>query len=1262
MTLLQEQPGAEQSGYQLGKVDPRSSEDIYHQALALARIYCPEWLNAQQSELDEQDLGIVLLKLFTQLCDTVSRRINQLPQKQLLSFYQFLGLDTRLPKPARVLLSFNLDKSVQEPILIPAGVQVASAKDQKIVYETTEPLRASNFGLVAAYAVDPGSDSTLDLTDIVVGKQQNFNILGSNLVNTEEQPTPNLEYLQHSMMLSSTYFDYQTAAQLVLAIQFDRVPPDQGKTKQRHSETQAFFRWFGFDDKGKQIELNPKLVWQGNELSVTFNNLVLYPGTVAGQTANYLLWTLDASALAKADSKIWSSVSNSNDSPDPDSPADSVGSDSSKKTDNDSGPLGLQLPMIGQITGLHFSLSAQNVPWDALFVNSSQVSAKKGFYIFGNNPAPKDVFYFASKEAFKQGFNVTLNLLINPGLPNKSLRLAWQFFDGLQWQALPAYNWIKYRDSQSSETSWQDLPSGTAFNFDLPGIEEAEVEINFTCPDIGLAKINDVESRWIRVQIINGDYGDRYTLTPLDLEQQQQLQQALEGKLQQLANEWQDSVIPDESEFKLKELMTLGDFNHKDHSSWINGILGGLFSFGSKAILEKLMGSSVEALFDYKSPVKVKPRSNVLDYSGLDSVSPSLNENMQKFLDDEITWQKILAYLAEQEWVVGSKKNCVPPYMSAFTLQYSKEKAEVEHCISENNFQLRQGLHPPFYPFYAISGEPSLFLGFQGDVSQLKWNGYFSFSIPNPSKQTASKDDYGVGYQYYSEDGWQTLALDVDQTDNLTRSGMIAWHLPDQEQAEQRKVPAAQMNTLFSCSSPMFWVRLRRTKFTEKSDDTTKIVSSLASVAASEPQQNNDNHLVPAEVLEGIQVKGIYPNSVWAEDYTTHTNQVLGTSNQTENQQFQISPSLVYPGQQIEVREMTWPVPEQVRMIELESGKGAIHEVVNNGHKEVWVRWAAVPSLQLSGPKSRHYMIDPYTGTITFGDGVRGMIPPTLKNNIVARWYQRSHSGQTMPGAGELTKLLRNLANVKAVTNYEAAIGKQTQELTSDFLARAPQVIQTRDRAVTLHDFQFLAMQSTNLVARAKCCQEETTPHLIEVIIVPDSHYGSYYPGADLSQKVADYLQQRALPTLKSQIMIRAPSYTRITVAAKLTIDPDYTQASVRSAVVKALQQFLDPVVGQTDHQGWDFGAVVFSSQVSSVIRNVDGVVEILNTAGVASVASVSAFTEVSMDNSEKAEDAEDIDLAEADSSSDDLGSGSFTQVHLGERSLPLPGEINITF
>ena len=45
-----------------------------------------------------------------------------------------------------------------------------------------------------------------------------------------------------------------------------------------------------------------------------------------------------------------------------------------------------------------------------------------------------------------------------------------------------------------------------------------------------------------------------------------------------------------------------------------------------------------------------------------------------------------------------------------------------------------------------------------------------------------------------------------------------------------------------------------------------------------------------------------------------------------------------------------------------------------------WVRYKRVESFFASGPRSRHYTLDYVTGTIAFGDGRRGIVPPEGKN------------------------------------------------------------------------------------------------------------------------------------------------------------------------------------------------------------------------------------------------------------------------------------------
>ena len=41
-----------------------------------------------------------------------------------------------------------------------------------------------------------------------------------------------------------------------------------------------------------------------------------------------------------------------------------------------------------------------------------------------------------------------------------------------------------------------------------------------------------------------------------------------------------------------------------------------------------------------------------------------------------------------------------------------------------------------------------------------------------------------------------------------------------------------------------------------------------------------------------------------------------------------------------------------------------------------WVRWEEIPDLALADGGDRVYTLDPYQGTIRFGDGRQGRVPP----------------------------------------------------------------------------------------------------------------------------------------------------------------------------------------------------------------------------------------------------------------------------------------------
>jgi hypothetical protein len=120
---------------------------------------------------------------------------------------------------------------------------------------------------------------------------------------------------------------------------------------------------------------------------------------------------------------------------------------------------------------------------------------------FGELPALFDTFYIASDEAFsKKGALIMLNIDSEwapdedssnkqDSVPNAVL--SWEFWNGKSWQTLTVY--------------------------DRTDRFEHKGEITFICPlDIAKTQVNGEEKYWIRVRIIDGDFGREIILIPTD--------------------------------------------------------------------------------------------------------------------------------------------------------------------------------------------------------------------------------------------------------------------------------------------------------------------------------------------------------------------------------------------------------------------------------------------------------------------------------------------------------------------------------------------------------------------------------------------------------------------------------------------------------------------------------------------------------------------------------------------------------------------------
>ncbi|MEU4560126.1 putative baseplate assembly protein [Actinoplanes sp. NPDC023936] len=115
-------------------LDDRTFDQIHNEMLLRIPHYTPEW-----TDWNESDPGATLIELFAWLAETIGYRLNQAPERSLLTFLQVLGIEPVAASPAATDLTFTVRDGELRPIPIPAGTPVSSSvstENGPIVFET----------------------------------------------------------------------------------------------------------------------------------------------------------------------------------------------------------------------------------------------------------------------------------------------------------------------------------------------------------------------------------------------------------------------------------------------------------------------------------------------------------------------------------------------------------------------------------------------------------------------------------------------------------------------------------------------------------------------------------------------------------------------------------------------------------------------------------------------------------------------------------------------------------------------------------------------------------------------------------------------------------------------------------------------------------------------------------------------------------------------------------------------------------------------
>lgn len=266
----------------------------------------------------------------------------------------------------------------------------------------------------------------------------------------------------------------------------------------------------------------------------------------------------------------------------------------------------------------------------------------------------------------------------------------------------------------------------------------------------------------------------------------------------------------------------------------------------------------------------------------------------------------------------------------------------------------------------------------------------------------------------------------------------------------------------------------------------------------------------------------------------------------------------------------------------------------------LWEDWLRVDNFDGSEPNDPHYVYDPQTMELKFGDNERGRVAKRSVTDNIWIISCRHSSGMR----GNVTRHLIDTIDDESgdfaalsATNHFFASGGAEKETMDEAIDRARKQLHEPYRAVTNDDYETIVRQTPGLrIARVKAIPLFTVglkdyPHnkaagQMTVVVVPYGESKTPMPSPGFLQTVKNHLNERRLIT--TEVHVIPPEYVKVTAHAVVVVEPYYVDEAAQ--VVAALNALLQPFDRKDGTTGWTFGRTVYKGDIYDTISRLPGV------------------------------------------------------------------------
>lgn len=398
-----------------------------------------------------EDVGMALLRMVARMGEVVIEQMNRVPQKNFLTFLDFMGIDPFPPKPARVALSFVLADGAKQASIVPKGTGVGVIDVDDVVFETEADIMVSRSGIKRLVSLHPASDQWTDHKLMTNGT-----VIGDAMIfhgDPAEQRIEHTLWFGHPELLNLT-----ETTKLTVQMRFSS----------SINPFEDFMQTLRWETSPEWVMKQPETERSGNNISFVFPRLEPIEASE--------VMAVDVKGRTQGFTNSWLRVRTS-------------------QAVNDDLPL---------VQSVHFNISRSSMSVllpDLAFANGTPLDLSKDFFPFGERPKFNNTFYLANEEIFSiTGADIEIGIILSESFSPDTidLTLNWEYWNGASWTLL----------GKSQIDSLGATTKDATNNF-VDGTNALKItgDVTFNCPTMVKTTVNDEENYWLRVRITAGNYG-----------------------------------------------------------------------------------------------------------------------------------------------------------------------------------------------------------------------------------------------------------------------------------------------------------------------------------------------------------------------------------------------------------------------------------------------------------------------------------------------------------------------------------------------------------------------------------------------------------------------------------------------------------------------------------------------------------------------------------------------------------------------------------